>query len=59
MFGKFGLPLKVKFCSNCTRSNQRPHNLGEFKQKTKMKKDYVEFDTNGMCAACNYFYEKK
>ena len=57
--GKFGLPLKVKFCSNCTRSNQRPHNLGEFKQKAKMKKDYVEFDTNGMCAACNYFYEKK
>ena len=58
MFGKFGLPLKVKFCSNCTRSNQRPHNLGEFKQNIKMKKEVVDFDENGMCLACKYFYEK-
>ena len=59
MFGKFGLPLEVKFCSNCTRSNQRPHNLGEFKQNIKMKKEVVDFDKNGMCAACSYYFEKK
>ena len=34
----YGLPTKVEFCSNCTRSNQRPHNIGEFLQKIKIKK---------------------
>ena len=28
--GMYGLPLKVEYCSHCTRSNQRPHNIGNF-----------------------------
>ena len=58
-FGKFGLPLKILYCKNCTRSNQRPHSLGEFTQTKKMKKSYVGFDETGICEACKYFLEKK
>ena len=59
IFGKYGLPLKVKFCKHCTRSNQRPHNLGEFSQKVGMKKKYVAFEKNGICDACHYYFEKQ
>lgn len=48
--GKYNLPTLVQYCKNCTRSNQRPHNMGEFNQKINekknmlvlIKKDYVE-----------------
>ena len=58
-FGKYGLPLKVQFCRHCTRSNQRPHNLGEFNQKANMKKEYVAFGKKRICDACLYFFEKQ
>ena len=58
--GKYGLPLNVVYCSNCTRSNQRPHNLGEFIQKKNEKKKYVEIKKNNICQACQfYFYKDK
>ena len=41
--GKYGLPLDVVYCSKCTRSNQRPHNVGEFNQTSQDKK-YVILD---------------
>ena len=44
--GKYGLPLKVIFCSRCTRSNQRPHNVGEFKQTDRDTKKFVSLDNN-------------
>ena len=44
-FGKYGLPLDVIFCSKCTRSNQRPHNVGEFNQTSRDKKKYVVLET--------------
>ncbi len=59
IFGKYGLPLKVQFCKHCTRSNQRPHNLGEFNQQVGMKKEYVAFEKNGICDACHYYFEKQ
>ncbi len=37
-------PKEVKFCKNCTLSNQRPR---------------ITFDENGVCSACNYAAEKK
>ncbi len=40
--GMYGLPTKVEYCSHCTRSNQRPHNVGEFLQK-KIKKKIRQF----------------
>lgn len=35
----YSLPEKIKFCKNCTISNQRPR---------------ITFDDNGVCSACNY-----
>jgi hypothetical protein len=31
LFGKYGLPLEVKFCKKCTMNNQRPSSTVEFK----------------------------
>ena len=58
-FGKYNLPIKVQFCKNCTRSNQRPHNLGEFNQKINEKKKYVGLNKKGLCGACEFYFEKE
>ena len=36
---QYNLPSEVKFCKNCTISNQRPR---------------ITFDEHGVCSACNY-----
>jgi tRNA(Ile)-lysidine synthase TilS/MesJ len=40
----YKLPVEVKFCRNCTVSNQRPR---------------ITFDENGVCSACNFAEYKK
>ena len=57
-YGKYGLPLKVEFCSKCTSSNQRPNSAYEFKQTSSDKKEYVPV-TSGVCKACEYVEIKK
>jgi predicted PP-loop superfamily ATPase len=57
--GRFGLPLEVKFCKKCTTSNQRPQTSVEFKNKKSSKKNFIEFDEEGVCAACRYAESKK
>lgn len=58
--GKYGLPLKVIFCSYCTRSNQRPHNLGEFINDKNKRKSFVKLNhKDGMCDACKFYFEKQ
>ncbi len=56
--GKYNLPTLVQYCKNCTRSNQRPHNMGEFNQKINEKKKYVGLNKKGLCGACEYYFEK-
>ena len=56
-FGKYGLPLKVEFCQNCTRSNQRPHSAFEYKQSSKDKKSYVPLKER-VCDACHFYKSK-
>lgn len=58
-FGKYGLPIKVVYCSTCTRSNQRPHNIGEFSVKKNDLKKTVKLGKKNMCAACKYWIEKR
>lgn len=41
---KYNLPREVKYCKNCTVSNQRPR---------------IIFDENGVCSACNYAVYKR
>lgn len=57
--GKYGLPLKVKFCKNCTMNNQRPASTVEFKQTDKEKKKTLAFNEDGICDACRYAEMKK
>lgn len=58
-FGKYGLPLEVKFCKKCTISNQRPSSTVEFKNTIDSKKETISFDSDGVCDACRYLDIKK
>lgn len=54
----YGLPAEVKFCKKCVISNQRPSSSVEFKSTSKDKKEVIDFDEEGVCAACRYQDEK-
>ena len=55
----YGLPPEVRFCKRCVISNQRPSSSVEFKSTIKDKKDVINFDEEGICAACRYHDEKE
>lgn len=50
----YGLPSEVKFCKRCVISNQRPGSTVEFKSNVKEIKQVIDFDDDGVCAACRY-----
>ena len=50
---KFGLPLKVEFCSKCVMSNQKPNSSIEFKTNNKSIKEGI-YINNKICDACKY-----
>ena len=50
----FGLPEKVRFCSRCVISNQRPQSTVEFRNSAEEKKKTIAFDEDGICEACRY-----
>ena len=56
---KFGLPSEVQFCVNCCVSNQRPNSAIEYKNKVNSKKTTINFDSDGVCDACNFALQKK
>ena len=58
-FGKYGLPLDVKFCTKCTMNNQRPSSTVEFTQKENEKKRTLAIAEDGICEACRYAEKKK
>ena len=55
---KQGLPLEVKYCQKCNLINQRPTSINEYFHKKDSPHVTVEFDENGICAACK-FVEKE
>ena len=56
----YGLPKKVKFCSRCVISNQRPSSVVERKNEgKKTKDDFISFDEEGVCSACKWDDKKK
>ena len=59
LFGKYGLPLEVKFCKKCTMNNQRHASTVEFMQKEGEKKRTLAFGDDGVCDACRYAEQKK
>jgi N-acetyl sugar amidotransferase len=50
----FGLPFKVRFCTKCVISNQRPRSTVEFQNSVLDKKETIEFDSHGVCEACRF-----
>ena len=56
---KYGLPDKVKFCTRCVMSNQRPVSEVEFKHNIQTKKKTMAFDTAGVCDACRANEQKE
>lgn len=58
-FGKYGLPLEVKFCTRCVISNQRPASSIEFKNSPDSPKETLHIDAEGVCDACRAAEKKK
>ncbi len=58
-FGKYGLPLEIKYCKKCTMNNQRPSSSVEFKNKPGEKKKAIVFDDDGICDPCKFSEMKK
>lgn len=56
---KYGLPNKVTFCKKCVISNQRPNSAVEYQHTKDSKKATINFDTNGVCDACNFAEQKR
>ncbi len=54
----FDLPSEVKFCRRCVISNQRPNSTVEMKNAGK-KKDTIQFNSEGICSACQINEDKK
>lgn len=59
LFGKYGLPLEVKYCKKCTMSNQRPSSTVEFKNKPDALKRAISFGDDGICEACKYAEKRR
>jgi N-acetyl sugar amidotransferase len=55
----YGLPRDVKFCTRCVISNQRPNSAVEFQHTKDSKKATIEFDAQGVCAACRAAEQKR
>ena len=50
----YGAPRKIEFCTKCVISNQRPSSSIEFKSSNTHAKQFIQFDHEGVCSACNY-----
>lgn len=55
----YGLPERVIFCKNCVMSNQRPVSAIEFKHNVKTKKVTLNIDSQGICDACKFSFQKE
>jgi len=59
LFGRYGLPLEVKYCKKCTISNQRPSASVAFNNTKDELKRAISFGEDGICEACKWIEEKK
>lgn len=50
----YGLPNEVKFCKICNITNQRPNSSNEYEHKKGSPKKTIQFDSEGVCFACNH-----
>ena len=56
----YGLPREVKYCTKCVISNQRPRaKKSEFTHTSGSTTETIDFDEEGVCAACRYHDKKR
>ncbi len=56
----FNLPKKVIFCKKCVNTNQYPVSIPEFTHtKDRKNAKYINFDSKGICDACQHLEIKK
>jgi len=53
-----GLPLEIKYCNLCNISNQQPTTTNEYFHTKDIFLSTVAFDSQGICAACNFNKKK-
>jgi len=58
MSNNLKLPEKVKYCTKCVISNQRPSSVIEYENGKKEVKPTILFNDEGVCSACTY-HERK
>jgi N-acetyl sugar amidotransferase len=56
---KYGLPKKLITCKICVMTNQKPHSINETNNKKDSLKKGLDFNDDGVCAACQYAIKKK
>jgi len=56
---KYGLPEEVRFCKSCVISNQRPNSCSEYSHTKETKKQFIHFNDQGICDACQVTEQKK
>mgnify|MGYP003317128827 CR=1 FL=1 len=59
LIAKFGLPAEVKYCKNCTISNQRPNSALEYAHHAGTIKKSMHVDDDGICDSCRHADNKK
>jgi len=59
LFGRYGLPLDVKYCKKCTINNQRPSASIAYKNTKDESKRSISFGDDGICEACKWAEIKK
>jgi hypothetical protein len=59
LFGRYGLPLEVKYCKKCTISNQRPSASIAFSNTKDEMKRAISFGEDGICEACKWVEKKR
>lgn len=50
----YGLPREVRFCVQCSISNQQPMSANEYTHGHGSKKTTISFDDEGVCHACRF-----
>jgi len=55
----YGLPAEIRYCKRCIYSNQKPNSAREYEHTVETKKETVEFDAQGICAACRVAESKR
>lgn len=55
----YGLPTEVKYCKECTYSNQKPNSEIESQHRTDSKKPILTLGENGICQACEISKRKR